>query len=397
MLGLTLCVNKKLDIIKQKVKKYLCCSVISGNLCATYEIIRQFFIRNNRINTMNELAKKLLNKSQEAFLMSIEIYNKPTLMYRVEGFCFFICNAWELLLKAYLIEKKGSDSIYFKDNKNRTISLEQCIKSIFTNNKDPLRINLEHIIELRNICTHFITEEYEQIYVPLFQSCVINYADKIYHFFGEDITSKISANFLTLSIRLDPLTENSIKAKYTPEIADKILSLHARILDETSSINNSHFAIKIEHSLMLTKDKHKADAFIAIVSKSENNVINKDINDAIILKEQKDMHLTHPFTMKQVIVQINNKIEKENIAFHNPVRGNNSFNKSHFQLFLRFYEIKSDNKLCYNYKINERVCYTYSQKVVDFIIGKIKEDPEGIIIKLKEKTKIVSTPGAKEF
>ena len=52
---------------------------------------------------MDNIVTKLLEKSQEAFIMAIEIYNKPTLKYRVEGFSFFICNAWELLLKAYLI------------------------------------------------------------------------------------------------------------------------------------------------------------------------------------------------------------------------------------------------------------------------------------------------------
>ena len=54
---------------------------------------------------LNSYINALLNKSEEAYLMSIEIINKPTINYRTEGFCFFICNAWELLLKAYLINK----------------------------------------------------------------------------------------------------------------------------------------------------------------------------------------------------------------------------------------------------------------------------------------------------
>lgn len=57
----------------------------------------------------NELINKMLDKSEEAFLMAIEIYNKPTINYRLEGFAYFICNAWELLLKAKILsdgEKK---------------------------------------------------------------------------------------------------------------------------------------------------------------------------------------------------------------------------------------------------------------------------------------------------
>ena len=40
---------------------------------------------------------------------------------------------------------------------------------IFTNESSPLRKNLEEIISLRDTSTHFITQEYELIYVPLFQ------------------------------------------------------------------------------------------------------------------------------------------------------------------------------------------------------------------------------------
>lgn len=92
---------------------------------------------------MDSIINKLITKSQEAFIVAIELYNKPTIKYRVEGFSFFICNAWELMLKAYMIKKDGNNSIYYKDNPNRTITLENCISKIFTNNKDPLRINLE--------------------------------------------------------------------------------------------------------------------------------------------------------------------------------------------------------------------------------------------------------------
>ncbi len=93
------------------------------------------------------ISDKLIEKSKEAFAVAIEIYNKPTIKYRVEGFSFFICNAWELMLKAYLIKRSGEASIYYKDNPKRTITLENCIQKIFTNEKAPLRRNLMKIIE----------------------------------------------------------------------------------------------------------------------------------------------------------------------------------------------------------------------------------------------------------
>ena len=58
----------------------------------------------------NELVERLLDKSKEAFAMAIELYNKPTIHYRVEGFAMFICNAWELMLKAHMLKKMGNKS-----------------------------------------------------------------------------------------------------------------------------------------------------------------------------------------------------------------------------------------------------------------------------------------------
>lgn len=51
------------------------------------------YIRNKskEENHMNqsELIERLVDKSIEAFIMGLEIYNKPTLKYRIEGFSFF--------------------------------------------------------------------------------------------------------------------------------------------------------------------------------------------------------------------------------------------------------------------------------------------------------------------
>ena len=85
-----------------------------------------------------DLSKLLVDKSIEAFIMGLEIYNKPTIRYRVEGFNFFICNAWELMLKAHIINLYGEKAIYYKDSEDRTITLELCVKKLF------IQINKEH-------------------------------------------------------------------------------------------------------------------------------------------------------------------------------------------------------------------------------------------------------------
>lgn len=73
-------------------------------------------------------CERLLAKSQEAFILAIELFNRPTIRYRVEGCAFFLCNAWELMLKAYLIKQDGYESIFYPGKTQRTLSLTDCVK-----------------------------------------------------------------------------------------------------------------------------------------------------------------------------------------------------------------------------------------------------------------------------
>ena len=46
------------------------------------------------------LSRDLTDKSIQAAVAAIEIYNKPNFSYREEAFALLMTNAWELLLKA---------------------------------------------------------------------------------------------------------------------------------------------------------------------------------------------------------------------------------------------------------------------------------------------------------
>ena len=339
---------------------------------------------------MADLTEQLLNKSKEAFILAIEIYNKPTIKYRVEGFAFFICNAWELMLKAYLIKTKGEANIYYKDNPERTISLENCIKQIFTNDKDPLRLNLEKIIELRNISTHFITEEYEMVYVPLFQSCIFNFNEKMQKFHGIDVTELISLNFLNLVVKEKSFDENEIRAKYSDQITHKLLGLNdkiSKIVDES----NSNFAVKIEHHYYITKDKNKATDTV-VVDKNSTNPVQ-------IIKELKNPNETHKYNAKKVCAEITKQIKRLNLNVKQNGTIIKVFNFYHFNLFCKYFGIKGNEKWCFVYKANSAPNYSYSMQAIEFIIGELKKDPENILDRLKEllATKNKLTPGAKEF
>ena len=171
------------------------------------------------MNNIDSLTvQRLCDKSQEALILSIELYNRPTLKYRVEGCAFFLCNAWELLLKAHLVQRNGNRAIYYSDKADRTLSLEDCVKKVFTNEKDPLRRNLSKVIDLRNTSTHFVVQEYEGIYAPILQACVENYDEKARELMGIEISDRIPENYLVLSVRRSDATIEECRARYSPDV-----------------------------------------------------------------------------------------------------------------------------------------------------------------------------------
>lgn len=323
------------------------------------------------------LRQKLVNKSKEAFMMAIEVYNKPSIHYRVEGFSFFMCNAWELMLKARIIQVSGESAIYFKEKPNRTISLENCIKLVFTNEHAPIRKNLEKIVELRNTSTHCIVEEYEMVYIPLFQACVFNYSSKMSEFHNVDITSIVPENFLTLTVSLKGLNASEIRAKYPIQIAEKLLTMTESINSEIAQ-NNSDFAIRIDHRYFITKNKSEATDIVAVSKDSDTPVR--------IVKEMKDPNDSFGYSAKRCIREINNRLARAKISLIYQGCAI-QFNLYHFKLFTSYYGIKENKKLCYVYRVNIAPTYSYSIQAIDFIVDEIKKDPENIIQKLKEHVK----------
>ena len=52
--------------------------------------------------------------AREALLAAVEIYNKPKVEYREQTVAFLLVNAWEVLIKARIIQQNGGkiQSIY---------------------------------------------------------------------------------------------------------------------------------------------------------------------------------------------------------------------------------------------------------------------------------------------
>ena len=322
-----------------------------------------------------DIAEKLLEKSKESFVLAVEIYNKPTIKYRLEGFSFLICNAWELMLKSHIIKTQGEDKIYYKDKSNRTLSLDKCINIVFSNKNSPLNQNLTKILELRNTSTHFITEEYEIVYAPLLQACVINFIEKMKQFHSFDMCEILGYNFITLATKFDTLEESYIQKKYPPAIANHLISVNNDI-KQISENSNERFSINVCHYYYNTKDKNKATEFYHI---------DKDAVDGVkILKTLQNPNDTHPYTQTVCISHVNKKLNQYKIELI--VDGKIvEFNRFYFRILDKQYNIKGNEKYCFKHTV-PTTSYSYSPLVVEFIFDILSKEP-CILDSLKKKLK----------
>lgn len=315
-----------------------------------------------------ELINKMLEKSQEAFLLAIEIYNKPTIKYRLEGFAFFICNAWELLLKSYIVKIGNTDSIYYKNKPERTISLTDCIKKVFTNEKDPTRKNLEIIVDLRNTSTHFIIKEMESIYLPFLQANTLNYSQKLFDFFSIDITKNIDTSFLSLVTNNANLSDTEILSTYGDEIFNK----YKKVKNETTLLleteQNNKLAINVNLNLRVVKNAKDAQLTFAITKEAEDSVY--------IVDKIKDINTIYPYSQKNARESIMNNLKRKNIEI--------KLHQSNFNLLCNKYDLKNNEDYFYYHNLSKR--YVCSQKLIDFVTNLLTENPDLIEkIKLEQK------------
>lgn len=152
----------------------------------------------------------LLEKSQQAAVSAIEIYNKPDFKYREESFCILMVNAWEILLKAKILKENGNalKSIYvaektltknqkktklFYPKKNRsgnplTIDIFAALKQLKI---DPvLKQNIELLVEIRDNSIHFVNKEklLEKKVLEVGIATLKNYVQAFNDWFDEDLS-----------------------------------------------------------------------------------------------------------------------------------------------------------------------------------------------------------------
>lgn len=314
------------------------------------------------------LKKRLLDKSFEAYILALETINRLTIEYRLEAFCYLICNAWELLLKAKILEDIGAeDAIYYKQNKDkkekgnprRTLSLRDCLNQVIPNEQAPIRRNIERIEELRNESVHLVISQIPRDIMLLFQAGVLNYHSCLKKWFDKSLSDRVSAGMMSIVYDIAPeqwdITNSRLQQQLGPDSAEFLSKYCAKIKQERAELQHSNqFAIGMEYHLVLTKRHNDADIVLS------SGPSDKDPTQ--IVEVPKDPSRTHPFRQKELLKEINKKITTER-----------QINQYDIQCINKVYDMKKESKYFYQGKV-EGSPGQYSRAFVDWIIKQYKRD-----------------------
>lgn len=300
---------------------------------------------------VKDYIQALLEKSEEAYLMSLEIINKPTLKYRTEGFCFFICNAWELVLKAFIIRRENSISaMNFKNNQNQTLGLSECIERVFTSTTDYTKTNLNMVRSIRNKATHNVLPDYDFIFAPLFQKCINNLLKFYEKHFPEYKVNKSITPFVALSNAPDTIN--------SPLVLNPTSLMQFKSL-ETELNNDISGDITQTIKLVSTKKSNEADLVYALEPNSEKAVH--------FINVPKDVNVTHPFLATEAVKSI-----KESLMLS--LGSDFGFNMHKFTAFCKDKGIKENQNYCYKIEAGKEVRYKYSHDLINYAVYILSEE-----------------------
>jgi hypothetical protein len=217
------------------------------------------------------LSKEMAEKSVQAAVSAIEVYNKPDFRFREEAFSLLMTNAWELLLKGKWVADRGEqvEALYElgTDGKPRlsrsknpcTHSLSYLAAKMFEDKNSgfdkPAHDNVLALIEIRDNAAHFIHKDLGlgRRVLEIGTASLQNYLLLAGEWFQIDLSKY---NFFLMPISFyhgfEAITDCSVTPQ--PEQVKRLLAYLDSLEAESDGESNQHFRLCLTTQLTRSKD-----------------------------------------------------------------------------------------------------------------------------------------------
>ena len=333
----------------------------------------------------SQLAKALLKKSKDNMMLALELYNRPSLENKLDGFVLLFCTAWEQLCKSMLIEREGEDFIYEKANKKglrKTKPLRICLEHLYEG-KSQIRRNVEKVADWRDKAVHLLMPELQSIASRIFQSGVLNYSSEFEKFADVPFISSQHTGMMSLvgDFKLPPAS--MLKTLYG-DAATEILELATTLQDQIEQEDDIGFAIPMRVSLVFAKEEGGDQVVIAKANGSAEDL--KNLRQAMVVEKPIDPDKSHPLSQGGLMKRVNEillrdfAIEKlEKIQPKRDNQGRPSLNQHCIQSCVNKQGWKKQSNNKYHYYSNLSKRHQYSEEAVNELIERITADDHFVV------------------
>lgn len=268
-------------------------------------------------------------------MASIELYNKPDFFYREECFSILAVNAWELLLKARILQlsanslssiaefdspttKAGKKSKVRKKIKNRagnvqTIGIFKAYDLLVSQYSEPMndsiRKNIEALVEIRDNSVHLINKglNLERTILEIGTASIDNYIKISRQWFGSDLSNYNIFLMPLAFIREIPKADGIVLNGEERNIASYFGSLNSGARKEDSGDFNTTMSIEIKLK------RSKEDSAVKFSISNDKDAVPVKLDEA-------DIREKYPWSYQLLTAKLKEKHAnkfKTNEKYHN--------------------------------------------------------------------------------
>ena len=229
-----------------------------------------------RVRRVFSIKEELLNKSREAALAAVQIFNNPNVTFKSETYIVLMNIAWTYLLHAYYRAEKVNYRHFTQNAKRKQYDrtkygafkhweLERCLNE----EKCPLERevvqNLRFLIGLRHEIEHQMTTRIDDLLSARFQACCINYHDAAASLFGEEYGI---AKHLAVSLQFSSLSQDQVDTLEQQEGLPSHIKQYIEGFDgalTSDEFASTKFAYRVIFVPKTTNHPNQADQVITFV------------------------------------------------------------------------------------------------------------------------------------
>lgn len=227
---------------------------------------------NGEVIFMKATWKVLLEKSKQAMISAVAIYNNPSITFKSELFIVNSEIAWTYLFHSYYAKnnvnyyyRKKQNNGRFKydkiDGRKKEWELTQCAKA----NESPLdeatKKNLELLIKIRNSIEHSGYEMNDDLISAKIQACSLNYNYYIKKLFGNKYGLDKILNMSIQFSALNPDQRKMLIGKKANDNVVRIISEYEKGLS-TNLLESQRYSYRVLFVETTAKRENQADKVI---------------------------------------------------------------------------------------------------------------------------------------